>query len=42
MLRLFLESTDFGPLRGRHEKVLEEGKKVKFMAYSGKSKVHYK
>ena len=42
MLRLFLELTDFGALRSRYEKYLEEGKKVKFMIYSRKGKVNYK
>jgi hypothetical protein len=31
--RLFLESTDFGALRSRYEKYLEEGKKIKFRIY---------
>jgi len=42
MLRRFLESTDFGALRTRYEKYLEEGKQVKFMIYSRKGKVNYK
>ena len=40
-LRLFLQSTDFGALRSRYEKHLEEGKKVKFRIYSRKGKVSY-
>jgi hypothetical protein len=40
-LRLFLESTDFGDLRSRYEKHLEEGKKIKFKIYSIKGKVTY-
>ena len=42
VLRLFLESTDFGILRSQYEKYLEEGKKVKFRIYSTKGKAHYK
>jgi len=42
VLRLFLESTDFGALRSRYEKYLEEGKKVKFRVYSTKGRVNYK
>jgi hypothetical protein len=41
-LRLFLESNDFGALRSRSEKYIEEGKKVKFRIYSAKGKVSYK
>jgi hypothetical protein len=41
-LRLFLESTDFGALRSRYEKYLEDGKKVKFRIYSTKGGVSYK
>jgi hypothetical protein len=40
-LTLFLESTDFGALRSRYERHLEEGKKVKFRIYSTKGKVSY-
>jgi hypothetical protein len=42
ILRLFLESTDFGALRSQYEKYLEEGKKVKFRIYSTQGKVSYK
>ena len=42
VLRLFLESTDFGALRSRYEKYLEEGKKVSFRIYSAKGEVNYK
>jgi len=42
VLRLFLESTDFGALRSRYEKYLEEGKRVKFRIYSKKGRVNYK
>ena len=42
LLRLFLESTDFGVLRSQYETYLEEGKKVKFRIYSTKGKVHHK
>jgi translation initiation factor IF-3 len=42
VLRLFLESTDFGTLRSQYEKYLEKGKKVKFRIYSTKGKVSYK
>jgi hypothetical protein len=42
VLRLFLESTDFGALRSRYEKYLEEGKRVKFRIYFTKGKVSYK
>ena len=41
-LRLFLEATDFGALRSRYEKYLEEGKEVKFRVYFIKGKVSYK
>jgi hypothetical protein len=42
VLRLFLDSTDFGALRNRYEKYLEEGKKVRFRISSAKGKVNYK
>jgi hypothetical protein len=42
VLRLFLESTDFGALRSQYEKYFEEGKKVKFRVYSTRGKVSYK
>jgi hypothetical protein len=41
VLRLFLESTDFGALRRQYEKYLEEGKEVKFKIYSVKGKMNY-
>lgn len=42
VLRLFLESTDFGVLRSEYEKYLEDGKKVQFRIYSTKGQVHHK
>jgi len=42
VLRLFLESTDFGALRSRYEKYLEEGKKVKFRISCTNGKVNCK
>ncbi|MEW6377318.1 MAG: hypothetical protein AB1502_16195 [Thermodesulfobacteriota bacterium] len=42
VLRLFLESTDFGALRSQYEKYLEEGKKVKFRIYAIRGKVNCK
>jgi len=42
VLRLFLESADFGDLRSQYEKYLEEGKKVKFRIDSIKGKVKYR
>ena len=41
VLRLFLESTDFGTLRSRYERLLEGGKRVKFGIYSSEGKVGY-
>jgi hypothetical protein len=42
VLRLFLESTDFGAIRSCYERYLEEGKKVKFTIYSTRGKGSYK
>jgi len=42
VLRLFLESTDFGDLRSQYEGYLAEGKKVTFQIYSEEGKVSYK
>ena len=42
VLRLFLESTDFGHLRSQYEGYLMEGKKVTFLIYPGEGKVSYK
>ncbi len=42
VLRLFLESADFGHLRGQYEGYLTEGKKVTFLIYPEKGKVNYK
>ena len=42
VLRLFLESTDFGHLRSQYEGYLREGKKVTFLIYPEKKKVSYK
>jgi hypothetical protein len=42
VLRLFLESTDFGPLRSQYEGYLTEGKKVTFLIYPEEGKVSYK
>jgi hypothetical protein len=42
VLRLFLESADFGDLRSQYEKYLEEGKKVRFRIYSKKGRVTHK
>jgi hypothetical protein len=41
VLRLFLESTDFGRLRGQYERYLTEGKKVTFLIYPEGGKVGY-
>ena len=40
-LRLFLESADFGHLRSQYEGYLMEGRKIKFMIYSGEGKINY-
>jgi hypothetical protein len=42
ILRLFLESADFGHLRSQYEGYLTEGKKVTFLIYPEEEKVSYK
>ena len=42
VLRLFLESTDFGHLRSQYEGYLTEGREVTFLIYPEKGKVSYK
>lgn len=42
ILRIFLESTDFGHLRNQYEGYLMEGKKVVFILYPEGGKVAYK
>ena len=42
VLRLFLESTDFGHLRSQYEGYLTEGKRVTFLIYPEEGKVSYK
>jgi hypothetical protein len=42
VLRLFLESTDFGYLRSQYEGFLTEGRKIKFMVYSKEGGMSYK
>ncbi len=42
VLRLFLESADFGHLRSQYEGYLTEGKKVTFLIYPEEEKVSYK
>lgn len=42
VLRLFLESTNFGHLRSQYEGYLTEGKKVRFLIYPEEGKVSYK
>ncbi len=42
VLRLFLESTDFGSLRSQYEGYLSEGKEVTFILYPEEGKVAYK
>jgi len=42
VLRLFLESTDFGRLRSQYEGYLAEGKKVTFLIYPEEGKASYK
>ena len=42
VLRLFLESTDFGHLRSQYEGYLTEGKKVTFLIYPEDDAVRYK
>ena len=41
ILRLFLESTDFGHLRGQYERYLTEGKEVTFLIYPEEGKASY-
>jgi len=42
VLKLFLQSTDFGHLRSQYEGYLTEGKKVIFLIYPEEGKVSYK
>ena len=42
LLRLFLESTDFGKLRSQYEQYLAQGKKVKFILQLANGKPEYK
>jgi hypothetical protein len=42
ILRIFLESTDFGRLRSQYEGYLMEGKKVIFLINNEEGKVSYK
>jgi len=42
VLRLFLESTDFGHLRGQYEGYLMEGRKVTFLICPEEGKVSHK
>jgi hypothetical protein len=42
VLKLFLESADFGHLRSQYEGYLTEGKKVTFLIYPEEGKVSYK
>jgi hypothetical protein len=42
VLRLFLESTDFGHLRTQYEGDLSEGRKVTFLIYPEEGKMSYK
>jgi hypothetical protein len=42
VLRLFLESADFGYLRSQYEGYLTEGKEVTFLIYLEEEKVSYK
>ena len=41
LLRLFLESTDFGKLRSQYEQYLVQGKKVRFILYWQQGKPEY-
>lgn len=41
MLRLFLESTDFGSLRSQYEPLLLQGKRVKFTLRPGANATEY-
>jgi hypothetical protein len=42
VLRLFLESADFGHLRGQYEGYLTEGKEVTFLIYPEGERVNYR
>jgi hypothetical protein len=42
VLRLFLESADFGYLRSQYEGYLTQGKEVTFLIYPEEQKVSYK
>jgi hypothetical protein len=42
VLRLFLESADFGHLRSRYEGYLAKGKEITFLIYPEDEKVSYK
>ncbi len=42
VLRLFLESTDFGHLRSQYEGFLTDGKEVTFLIFPEEGKVTYK
>ena len=42
VLRLFLESTDFGHLRSQYEGYLAQGRKVTFLIYPAEGKVTHK
>ncbi len=42
LLRLFLESTDFGKLRSEYENYLIEGKRIKFILQLANGKPEYK
>ena len=42
LLRLFLESTNFGNLRSQYERFLVEGKRVIFLIYPELGKASYK
>jgi hypothetical protein len=42
VLRLFLESADFGHLRSQYEGYLMEGKKITFLIYPEEGKVSYR
>ena len=42
VLRLFLESADFGHLRSQYEGYLTEGRQITFLIYSEEEKVSYK
>jgi hypothetical protein len=42
VLRLFLESADFGHLRSQYEGYLTEGKEITFLIYPEGERVNYK